>query len=70
MLRELNFPKNLDLRESITNAVTRISPQLVESYPAISKAYFEEVHKLLKGEKPAEAAVRDIEIKLQQELSR
>lgn len=70
MLRELNFPKNLDLRESITNAVTRISPQIVESYPAISKAYFEEVHKLLKGEKPAEAAVRDIEIKLQQELSR
>lgn len=69
MLRELNFPRNLDLRESITNAVTRTSPQIVENYPAISKAYFEEVHKVLRGEKQAESAVADMEIKLQQELS-
>jgi trehalose/maltose transport system substrate-binding protein len=65
MLKQLDYPRNLDLRAIIKNAVSRTANLQSEIYPSISQAYFEEVHKILIGEKKAETAVKDIEKKLQ-----
>jgi hypothetical protein len=42
----------------------RVLTITAEKYPEVSKAYSAEVHNVLKGDKEAERAMKDLEIKL------